>query len=298
MRYWLKKKKTNKKKHQKEKQLTHPLPTQASCRFEEKEQNELRFDSSVLGITLRQWFPAANTHSGSESGGDYVQAKHKCGWRDSQQIRQLFFVPIHKIQLGHPGYIKGTFLGWADACWAVLQAPVMLISGALIQHFQQLPKLADGDPLEWDLWNTPEGLIFSLRLSKSQSGKHTKSILTLNHNEMLSKRLDLQKASCKQRQPLVISVTSILRSLLRSTDKTVCPSQVPTSKSNHAVHLESSCCHASHNTSLESLYPPETQGCKWLHFSRVFLVVLNLFLEIFVKENINIRNCHYSDGII
>lgn len=60
---------------------------------------------------------------------------------------------------------------------------------------------------EWDWWNSPEPLIFSLRLSESQCRKHAKSILTLNHNKMFSKRLDLQKASCKQRQSLVISVT-------------------------------------------------------------------------------------------
>lgn len=185
----------------------HPLLAQASCKFEEKEQNELWFDPSVPEITLRR-FPTANTHSGSESRNDGVQAKHMRGWRDSQQIRQLFFVPIHEIHLGHPGHVKGTFLGWADARWALLQAPVMLISGTLIQHFQQLPRMADGDPWEWDLWNSPERLIFSLRLSESQCGRHAKSILTLNHNEMLSKRLDLQKVSCKQRQPLIISVTA------------------------------------------------------------------------------------------
>lgn len=72
----------------------HPLPAQASCKFEEKEQNELWFDSSVLGITLQR-FPAANTHSGSESGDDSVQPKHTCGWRDLWQIRQLFSVLIH-----------------------------------------------------------------------------------------------------------------------------------------------------------------------------------------------------------
>lgn len=186
----------------------------------------------MLGITLQQWFPAAKTHSSSESGDDSVQAKHTRGWRDSQQIRQLFFVPIHEIHLGHSGYIKGTFLGSAHACWAPPQAPVTLVSRALIQHFQQLSKLADGYPWELDLWNTPEGLIFSLRLSKSEHGKAAKTILTLNHNEMLSKRLDLQKASCKQRQSLVISATSILRSLLRLTNTNVCPSQAPISKSN------------------------------------------------------------------
>lgn len=186
----------------------HPLLAQASCKFEEKEQNELWFDSSVPEITLWQRFPAANTHSNSESRNDGVQAKHTRGWRDSEQIRQLSSVPIQEIHLGYPGHVKGTFLGWADACWALLQAPAKLISGALIEHFQQLPRRADRDPWEWDWWNSPEQLIFSLRLSESQCRKHAKSIFTVNHNKMLSKRLDLQRDSCKQRQPLVISVTA------------------------------------------------------------------------------------------
>lgn len=120
-------------------------------------------------------------------------------------------VLIHETHLGHPGYIKGTFLGWA-----LLQAPGMLISAALIWHFQQRSELADGDAWEWQSWEALKGFIFSLRLSKFQHEKHAKNILTLNHSEVSSKRLDLQKASCKQRQPLVISITSILRSLLRS----------------------------------------------------------------------------------
>lgn len=96
----------------------HSLLTEANCKFEEKEQNELWFDSPVPEITLWQWFPAANTHSSSESRNGGVQTKHMRGWRDSQQIRQLFFVPIHEIHLGHPGHVKATFLGWADAFWA------------------------------------------------------------------------------------------------------------------------------------------------------------------------------------
>jgi len=112
--------------------------------------------------------------------------------------------------------------------------------------------------------NIPEGLIFSLRLSKSQRGKHAKTILTLNHNEVLNGRLDLEKASCKQRQPLVISVTSILSSLLGSTDTTGCPSQAPTSKSNTSIIscIWNQAVAMPDSTSPESLYPPETQGCK------------------------------------
>lgn len=36
---------------------------------------------------------------------------------------------------------------------------------------------------------------------------------------------------------------------------------------NHVVHLESRCCHFRHSTSLESLYSPETEGCKQPRFS-------------------------------
>lgn len=260
----------------------HPLLAQASCKFEEKEQNELWFDSSVPEITLWQRFPAANTHSSSERRNDGVQAKHTRGWRDSQQIRQLFFVPIHKIHLGYPGHVKGTFLGWADACWAPLQPPVTLISGALTQHFQQLPRMADGDPWEWDWWNSPEPLIFSLRLSESQCRKHAKSILTVNHNKMLSKRLDLQKASCKQRQSLAIGVTVCWGVYSHQQINFMCKSSchLKVQYFNHVVHLESSCCHSRHSNSIEGLFSRDT-GLQIAHFWRrvvfFFFVVFNFF---------------------
>lgn len=181
MRYWLKRK------------AADALPAHWS-KLRLKKRNKMNFGLTPLCLkSLCDNDSLLPTHTPALRAGMAVSKPNTCvagethSRSDSSSLYQYM-----KYIWGTPAMLRPHSLA---ELMLFEQAPAMLISGALIEHCQQLPRVADGDPWEWALWNSPELLIFSLRLSESQCRKHAKSILTLNHNEMLSKRLDLQKAS-------------------------------------------------------------------------------------------------------
>lgn len=217
----------------------------------------------MLRITLWQRFPAANTHSSSESRDNSVQAKHMHGWRDSQQIRQLFFVPIHEIHLGHRGYTKGTFLGWTNACWAPhcrhqwhsslehwystssstsswqMEIPRNQTCETLLKgwysHSDYLNPSTENMPKASLLWITMKCSVrgWICRAPAASKGSPWPSVSQV----LWGIYTDLQ-IQCVQVK--LLSLSPILQSWYASGTKLLPP----------------------HNTSLESLHPPETQACK------------------------------------
>lgn len=162
----------------------------------------------MLRITLWQRFPAANTHSSSKHGMTVSKpntsvAREPCSRFNSSSLYQ------------YSKYIWGTL--------AILRAHSLTEPKAVEHHcrhhwwlsLQHWYSTSSNSP-SWQMGifgnescEKPQKSLYSLSASQAQQRKHAKKLHTLNHNKVLNKRLDFLKASCKQRQLLVISITFV-----------------------------------------------------------------------------------------